>query len=59
MWQGGSGTNSINRVVEGDDSTVTGNYAVNLGQSSNVSGKGSVNAGYGNNILSAYSIASG
>lgn len=59
LWQSGSGTNSINRVIEGDNSTVTGNYAVNLGQSSNVSGKGSVNIGHDNNILSAYSIASG
>ena len=59
LWQGGSGTNSINRVVEGDISTVTGDRAVNMGINNTVSGEGAVAAGSDNNTSAKNSIVSG
>lgn len=61
LWQPGEGLESINRKIteEKYQSTVTGDYAVNLGLGSNVSGKGSVNIGYDNDVQSAYSVTVG
>lgn len=59
LWQGGSGTNSINRVVEGDTSTVTGDRAVNMGIDNTVSGEGAVAIGSNNGIAAKDSITSG
>lgn len=59
LWQGGSGTNSINRVVEGDISTVTGDRAVNMGINNTVSGEGAIAAGSDNNTNAKNSIVSG
>lgn len=59
LWQGGGGTNSINRVVEGDTSTVTGDRAVNMGINNTVSGEGAIAAGSDNNTSAKNSIVSG
>ena len=59
LWQGGSGTNSINRVVEGDISAVTGDRAVNMGINNTVSGEGAIAAGSDNNTSAKNSIVSG
>lgn len=61
LWQSGEGLESTNRKIteEKYQSTITGDYAVNLGLGSNISGKGSVNIGYNNNVGTAYSIVAG
>lgn len=61
LWQPGEGLESVNRKIteEKYQSTVTGDYAVNLGLGSNISGKGSVSIGYDNDVQSSYSVAIG
>lgn len=61
LWQNGEGLESINRKIteEKYQSTVTGDYAVNLGLGSDISGKGSVNIGYDHTTSGAYSLMLG